>query len=234
MTLGIMQPYFLPYIGYWQLMAAVDRFVIYDNVKYTKQGWINRNRFLRDGHDAVFTVPLKKGSDHLAIGQREVADSFDRDKLLRALAESYRKAPQFASVFPLVERIVQAKVVNLFAYIQHSLEQVAASLDLQTPMIVSSTVAIDHSLTSEDKVIALCSALGADRYLNPINGRALYSKAAFAARGIRLEFLEPGIREYPQLGGPFVPSLSIVDVLMFNPLPTVREMLREAHVVPAV
>ena len=58
-TLGIMQPYFLPYIGYWQLLSAVDQFVVYDNIKYTKKGWINRNRFLRDGTDAVFTIPLK-------------------------------------------------------------------------------------------------------------------------------------------------------------------------------
>ena len=75
MTVGIMQPYFLPYIGYWQLLAAVDQFVVYDNIEYTKKGWINRNRFLRNGGDAFFTLPLKKGSDYLKIAERSSISS---------------------------------------------------------------------------------------------------------------------------------------------------------------
>jgi len=93
MTVGIMQPYFLPYIGYWQLLAAVDRFVIYDNIQYTKKGWINRNRFLRDGRDVYFTVPLKKASDYLNVVERQLADDFDRDQLLRTWSAAYRRAP---------------------------------------------------------------------------------------------------------------------------------------------
>src|SRR5205809_1520347 len=103
-----MQPYFLPYIGYWQLLAAVDRFVGYDNIQYAKKGWINRNRFLRNGADAFFTVPLKKGSDFLDIAERSIADDFDPATLLNPLAAAYRKAPCFAEVFPLIERIVTA------------------------------------------------------------------------------------------------------------------------------
>lgn len=229
-----MQPYFLPYIGYWQLMAVADRFVIYDNIQYTKKGWINRNRFLRDGHAEYFTVPLKKASDYLDVRDREVAPDFDRARMLRMLAASYRKAPQFAVIMPLLERIVGAPCTNLFAYVHHSLTEVAAFLEIPTPMVISSTIAIDHSLTAEDKVLAICRAMGADRYLNPFRGGVLYSASRFAAEGVRLELLQPVSSEYPQFGAPFVPDLSILDVLMFNPKPVVRKMLQEADVVAAV
>jgi len=229
-----MQPYFLPYIGYWQLMAAADRFVVYDNIQYTKKGWINRNRFLRDGADEYFTVPIKKASDFLAVRDREVAADFDRDRLLRMLSAGYRKAPQFAGVFPVIERIVRAPMTNLFDYLHHSLAETAAFLEIRTPLLVSSTIAIDHTLASEQKVLAICRALGADRYVNPIIGGAMYSPAAFAAESIRLELLRPRPREYAQFGAAFVPSLSIIDVLMFNPKATVRDMLSEADVIPAV
>jgi hypothetical protein len=234
MTLGIMQPYFLPYIGYWQLLAAVDQFVIYDNIQYTKKGWINRNRFLRDGQDVYFTVPLKKASDYLAVAEREVAADFDRDQLLRSWAAAYRRAPHLGEVWPLLERIVRAPLSNLFDYVHHSVTEVAAFLDIHTPIVVSSTIPIDHALRGEHKVLALCEALGADRYLNSIGGVELYSAPAFAARSVALEFLRPRPREYAQLGRPFVPNLSIVDVLMFNPKATVREMLSEADVIAPV
>ena len=229
-----MQPYFLPYIGYWQLLAAADRFVVYDNIQYTKKGWINRNRFLRGGGDAYFTVPLKQASDYADVVNRELADSFDRAAMLRSLEGSYRKAPRFAEVFPLVERIVQAPMTNLFEYLRHSIVEVARFLAISTPVVVSSTIAIDHALPAEKKVIAICRAQGARSYLNPIGGQELYSAPAFAAAGVRLEFLRPRPREYAQFGAPFVPNLSIVDVLMFNSTDTVQQMLREADVVPAV
>src|SRR5688572_33167817 len=127
MTVGIMQPYFLPYIGYWQLLAAVDRFVIYDNIQYTKKGWINRNRFLRDGRDVYFTVPLKKASDYLNVVERQLADDFDRDQLLRTWSAAYRRAPHVGDVMPVLERIVRAPIGNLFEYVQHSIAEMARS-----------------------------------------------------------------------------------------------------------
>lgn len=234
MTLGVFQPYFLPYIGYWQLMAAVDRFVIYDNIEYTKKSWINRNRFLQNGEAAYFTVPLKKGSDFLMVAERQLADEFDREKLVRTLWASYRKAPHFAAVAPVIERIIQAPLDNLYEYVHHSLVEIARYLEIATPLVVSSTIAIDHSLRSEQKVIALCQAMGADRYVNPVGGRGLYTAQTFAAQSIQLAFMEPRPISYPQFGDPFVANLSILDVLMFNSQPAVRALLREADVVPAV
>lgn len=220
-----MQPYFLPYIGYWQLLAAVDRFVVYDNIQYAKKGWINRNRFLRNGADAFFTVPLKKGSDFLNVADRSLADDFDPKTLLNPLAAAYRKAPFFDAVFPMIETIVTAGPRNLFEYLHHSLVVTADYLEIPTPIVVSSTVAIDHGLKSERKVLAICNALGATRYLNFVGGRDLYSPSTFARNGVELSFIQSRPIAYRQYDNPFVPSLSIVDVMMFNSRDAVRGML---------
>lgn len=226
-----MQPYFFPYIGYWQLLAAVDRFVVYDNIQYTKKGWINRNRFLRNGADVAFTLPLKKGSDFLNIGDRAIADDFDPDDLVNVLASAYRKAPFFEAAFPVVESIITAAPRNLFEYLHQSLVATAGYLEIDTPIVVSSTVAIDHGLKAERKVIALCQALGAGRYINSIGGRELYSAASFAEAGVELKFLQPRPIAYAQFGQPFVPALSILDVMMFNSKDAARAMLGEYDLV---
>jgi hypothetical protein len=228
MRLAIMQPYVLPYIGYWQLMGAVDRFVVYDNIKYTKKGWINRNRLLLNGQDATFSLPLAQGSDSLNVDQRELASSFDRRKLVNQFVGAYRKAPQFDAALPLLERVLLNPATNLFDYLWHGIHAVRNHLGLQTELVRSSAIAIDHEgLKAQDKVLALCEALGASTYINAIGGLELYRREAFAARGIELRFHKAHPIEYGQFGSPFVPWLSIVDVLMFNPATTVQSMLHE-------
>jgi len=216
MKVGIMQPYFLPYIGYFQLIAAVDLFVVYDNIKYTKKGWINRNRFLLDGRDELFSLPLRKGSDALEVRERDLAPDFDRAKLLNRLVEAYRRAPCFGEVVPLLQRIIARSGDNLFDFIHASLLDVCAWLDIGTPLLVSSTLDVDHGLQGQDRVLAICHHLGADTYVNATGGRDLYSHEHFAARGIELRFLQSRPCDYPQFGRPFVPWLSILDVMMFN------------------
>src|SRR6476646_6270368 len=106
MKAAIMQPYFLPYIGYFQLINACDVFIVYDNIKYTKKGWINRNRFLRNGADVLFSLPLRKDSDFLDVRERTIAPDFDPEKVLAALREAYRRAPHFGEAFAVVERVL--------------------------------------------------------------------------------------------------------------------------------
>jgi hypothetical protein len=225
MRLAIMQPYFLPYIGYFQLIAAVDRFIVYDRIKYTKKGWINRNRMLQNAKDVMFSLPLKAGSDALDVVEREVAADFNRDKLLNQFRGAYARAPQFEPTYAMLERIVRHPDNNLFGYIHHSLAAVCKHLGLHTPLQASSTVDFDNSLKGQDKVLALCKAAGATEYVNAIGGTELYQHETFAAQGIELQFLRPQPFEYSQFGAAFVPSLSIVDVLMFNPVDEVRGLL---------
>ena len=171
MRIAIMQPYFLPYIGYWQLLHAVDLFVLYDNIQYTKKGWVNRNRFLQNGKDVLFTIPLKKDSEFVAVVDRFIADEFDPERLLNQFAGSYRKAPFFETVFPVVRSIVNCSERNLFHYIHNSIRVISEFLNFQTPIVISSGVAIDHSLRGQEKVLALCKAQGANCYLNAIGGQ---------------------------------------------------------------
>lgn len=229
-SIAIMQPYFLPYIGYFQLIAAVDEFVIYDNIKYTKKGWINRNRFLLNGTDSTFTLPLQSAPDDLDVVERELAEAFNRKKLLNQLRGAYAKAPHFDSVFPLIERVVSNPDNNLFSYIHHSVTQVCAYIGIDTPIIVSSSVAIDHSLKAQAKVLGLCKARGAGVYINPIGGTGLYAREDFATEGIELKFHKASPLEYAQFGNGFVPWLSIVDVLMFNSPDRIRDAIFNNYV----
>lgn len=217
-----MQPYFFPYIGYFQLIAAVDLFVVYDNIKYTKKGWINRNRILRGGKDATFSLALKKDSDYLDIRDRHLAVDFNRQKLLNQLRDAYMHAPYFKQTFPLVEGIVQYKNTNLFCFLHHSISQICEHLDIKTNIKISSDIAIDHSLKNKEKVLALCKAVNARTYVNPIGGIDLYSKETFEHENIELKFIQTKYFEYPQFDEEFLPWLSIIDVLMFNSLDKIQ------------
>lgn len=216
MKLAIMQPYFFPYIGYFQLIAAADNFIIYDNIKYTKKGWINRNRILCDGGASVFSLPLKKDSDYLDVRQRELPANFDSEKLLRQLKQSYKKAPYFEETYALVSSIINYSELNLFNFLHNSIVNICNYLKINTNIIISSSVNIDHSLKSQEKVIELCMSLSAINYINPIGGIELYSQHAFNEKGININFIRSKNIKYKQFSNDFIPWLSIVDVLMFN------------------
>jgi hypothetical protein len=231
MKLAIMQPYFLPYIGYFQLIASVDKFVIYDNIKYTKKGWINRNRYLQNGKDSDFTIPLKKDSDFLDVRDRAVASDFNKPKMINKFIGAYRKAPYFDQVIPLIEHIVHYKENNLFWFIENSIRELCSFLQIGTEIVVSSTVAIDHSLKAQDKVLAICEKMGADIYINAIGGQVLYSREDFMKKAIDLKFIKANYIEYKQFDSVFVPWLSILDVMMFNSKESISEMLHKYQLI---
>ncbi len=220
--LAIMQPYFLPYIGYYQLIAAADLFIVYDNIKYTKKGWINRNRLLRNGSDAIFSLALKKDSDFLNVIQRELAEDFDRSRLLNQFRGAYSRAPYFRETFPLLENVVLNETQNLFHYIYNAILRTCEHIGITTEIRISSEVAVDEELKNQDKIIALCKTTGASTYINAIGGVDLYSRKIFEENGIDLKFIKSKPIEYRQFDPHFVPWLSIIDVLMFNPLDAVR------------
>ena len=228
-TVAIMQPYFFPYIGYFQLIAAADVFIVYDNIKYTKSGWINRNRMLLNGKDAMFSLPLKKASDCLDVRDRELAADFNPHKVLNQISGAYRRAPFFMQTFPLIEAILCRDERNLFTFIHHSLVATCKHIGISTEIRISSSIAIDHNLKNQAKVLALCAAVGASIYVNAIGGMELYSKDQFLAHGVELKFIKSTTVEYEQFGDTFVPWLSIIDVMMFNPVEAVAEMVRNKY-----
>ena len=233
MKLAIMQPYLFPYIGYFQLIQAADKFVVYDNIQFTKKGWINRNRILVNGKDEFITLPLKKDSDFLNINERKLADTFttDRIKLLRKLSEAYKKAPEFKHVFPLIESLINSNEENLFGFIFQSMQSVCKYLDIKTEFVISSAIPIDHQLKAQDKVIAICKALHASQYINPIGGLELYSKEVFKQNNIELNFIKANAVEYKQFSDEFVSALSIIDVLMFNPKEKVQQYVQSYYTI---
>jgi hypothetical protein len=229
MRLAIMQPYFMPYIGYFQLINSVDKFIIYDNIQYTKRGWINRNRILVNGKDQLITLPIKKDSDYLNVVERELSESWskDKDKMLNIIKSSYNKAPYFQETFELISKCVNNSETNLFNFIYDAINILNSYLDIKTPIIVSSTVEIDHTLKSQDKVLSICKSQNAEVYINSIGGVELYERKTFDQKGIRLNFIKSNPIQYKQFSSEFVPWLSIVDVMMFNSKEQIKNYLTQ-------
>ena len=215
MTLAIMQPYFFPYLGYFQLMREADTFVFYDDVSYIKGGWINRNSILSLNGPTRITLQVTGASSNKKINQ--VGVGANRLALIKTIAQAYAKAPYAAEIMVLIERCLTHEGDNLAEFLAFTLEQTARFIGLETRFITSSSLDIDPALSGPDRVLAVCHALDAARYINPIGGAQLYDKAAFGDAGLELGFLQPRLSPYPQYRrtGDFVPSLSIIDALMF-------------------
>jgi len=228
MTIAVMQPYLFPYIGYWQLIAAVDKFVLYDNIQFKKGGWFHRNNILSSGKKTLFTIPLKKDSYQLDVAERRLFEDASQHikKIIYQIENEYKKAPYFNDVFPLLESIFSIDEKNLFLYIYNSITKVAEYLQIDTEIVLSSTLKIDHTLKGQEKVLAINKYLHADHYINAIGGQLLYEKETFAKAGVRLNFIDTKITEYKQFDNVFVPSLSIIDIMMFNSREEIQVMLK--------
>lgn len=232
MKLGIMQPYFMPYIGYWQLMNYVDKYVIYDDVNFIKGGWINRNRILLNGNPSFFNIPMLGASSNKLINQIDVnLDKRVLGKKLRTLESAYEKAPQFPNVYPLLEKILGSEIENLAEYISNSIYLVSEYLGISTKFIVSSNLEKNCSLRGQEKVISICEILGADEYCNAIGGRELYSKQEFQRHNITLKFLESDRISYKQFDNEFQANLSLIDVMMFNSQKEIQQMLMKYRLI---
>lgn len=229
MKLAIMQPYLFPYLGYFQLIRAVDEFVVYDDVNYIKGGWINRNFILAHGNKQLVTMPLRGASPNQLINQVTVGGGID--KLLKTIRQRYGKAPQFTAVFPLVEDILKQQEQNLARFLDYQLRQICSFLGLNAKWHISSTLKKDNDLRGQEKVLAICEELGASQYINMVGGKLLYDRDVFAGRGVELSFLQPKTISYRQFGNEFVPNLSIIDVIMFNGKEQCAKLLEEYELV---
>lgn len=217
MKVGIMQPYFLPYIGYWQLLNAVDKYVIYDDVNFIKGGWINRNRILMNNEAKLFNVQMQGASPNKLINEVEVSQNLVwKKKFLKTIENAYRKAPFYNDVFPIIEEIINCDEVNLALYLANSIRKICDYLNIKTEIIISSDLKKDNDLKSQDKVIAICKELNGTEYYNAIGGQELYSYEDFKNEGIKLSFLKTSEIRYKQFKNDFISNLSILDVLMFN------------------
>jgi len=210
-----MQPYFFPYIGYWQLIHAVDRFVIYDDVNYIKGGWINRNRILINGQSTYITVPLNQPSPNRRICDTTLLPStIWRDKMVKMVEITYRKSAFFSEVFPVVEGLIRYETDSLSNYLAHHLQTLTAFMGIRTDLVVTSRCYENNELSGQERIIDICKREKATTYINPQGGQTLYDSEAFRKAGINLRFIIMRPFSYQQRSSGFVQHLSIIDVLM--------------------
>lgn len=227
MTLAVMQPYIFPYIGYFQLVQAVDTFIFYDDVNYIKGGWINRNKILLSGNEHFLTIPCLKASPNKRINEI----TFDRycsgfKKLEKTLTQAYRKAPYYNQIFPLISNILNTPSNSIAILAAESVKQIANYLEINVNFLTSSEHFPETKrLDRVARLILLCERTSTNRYINPIGGKGLYDKTYFKNRGIQLDFLKSHPIEYKQFTHKFIPWLSIIDVLMFNSIEDTKNLL---------
>lgn len=218
-----MQPYFMPYLGYWQLIKAVDKFVIYDDVNFIKGGWINRNNILLNNQRFLINLLLSGASSNKLINEIKVQGN--QTKLIKTIESAYKKAPMFDTVFPLFLQIMSFCNNNLAKFIGNSLIEVTNYLMIETEFIYSSDIEKDNSLRAQDKILHICNLLGAKQYINAIGGQELYDKESFDSQGLKLNFIKSELPPYKQFNNEFIPGLSIIDVMMFNSVEEINGML---------
>ena len=227
-----MQPYFFPYLGYFQLLHAVDRFVFLDDVQFIRRGWINRNRILLGGEAAAISVPVQHGDRSARIRDVSIAPGDWRRKRIEMLRHAYARAPHFDEIFPVVAQVIESPTESIVDLARSSVVRIAELLSLPTALVASSTGYGNEALRGQERIIDIAAREGASVYVNLPGGRDLYRGEGFERAGIALRFLRPEDRPYPQSAAEFVPRLSIIDLLMSVGVPAAREWLESYAVEP--
>ncbi|MFD2244921.1 WbqC family protein [Pontibacter ruber] len=234
-SIGIMQPYLFPYLGYFQLINLVNKFIIYDDVTFIKQGWINRNNILVNNQPFLFTVPLENASSFCLIRDTKLNNKFYfiwSEKFIKTLIQNYRKAPYFTNSIELVSEVLNKGAGTVSELALNSLTAVMDYLDIRTEIVPSSVVYQNSHLKGQTRVLDICNKEQAHHYINPLGGQELYSKEVFQNDGILLDFINPTVVPYTQFDKDnFVSRLSVIDVLMFNDPASIREMLNKYELV---
>jgi hypothetical protein len=216
MRIAVMQPYFFPYIGYFQLINAVDKFIIYNDVNYINKGWINRNNFLINNAPYCLTVPLSKASQNKLIYEVEILDDFKwKNKLKRTIELSYIKAPFFKEVYALLDNLLKQNYSSISEFNVAGIIEVCKYLSINTIIKENSQHYQNSGLSGQHRILDICTKESATHYINPIGGVNLYDKNYFIENKVSISFLQTTSVNYKQFNNEFVPSLSIIDILMF-------------------
>lgn len=229
MKIGIMQPYLFPYLGYFQLINTVDKFVIHDDVQFIKGGWINRNSILLNDDRFNFTFSVMKDHYYKNINERYYTENFTKEtkKFLTNISIGYKRAPYFESVYKLLENILNNKERNVSLFNTFSVMKICEYIGIDNEIMFSSKICKDNNLKSEERVIDINKCLKSNWYINPIGGKELYSRSNFEKQNIRLNFLMMNDAKYQQFNSNFINNLSIIDVLMFNSKDIIKELLEK-------
>ena len=230
MRIAVMQPYFFPYIGYFQLIKTVNKFIFYDDVNFIKNGWINRNRILLNGKPHYITIQLKNASSFSPINNIKFNDN--RNKIKKTIEQVYKKAPYFKSVYPIIEDCFSIQTEKISELAIYSVIHISKFLELNTIFEISSqSYLTTRTLGRTDRLKEICKINCADQYVNPIGGMDLYDKEDFLKVGVNLNFIKSKTIEYQQFDGVFEPWLSVIDVIMFNSKDAINNMLEQYELI---
>lgn len=226
-----MQPYFFPYLGYWQLINAVDTFVLYDDVNFIKRGWINRNNILLNKKAHLITLPLLNISQNKLINECFITDDKKViDNLIKTINLAYQKAPYYNNIFDKAVETLMFKG-NVCDVVLQSIFWIKDYLNINTEIIKSSAIHKNNELKAQDKILDIVKRLNGKLYINAIGGIELYDRKTFEENGIDLKFIKMNDIRYKQFDNEFVPNLSILDVMMFNSPEKIREMLDDYELI---
>ncbi|MBF0169637.1 MAG: WbqC family protein [Nitrospinae bacterium] len=221
MILGVMQPYFFPHLAYFDLIRRSDRWIVFDTVQYQPKSWMNRNRILhpKSGWQYIH-APVAKAPRFAPIAAQRVKDCAEAKRRVVAQLGHYRKkAPHYDAVVSLVEETFSGMASDRLVELNvRGMAAVCARLGIAfDPELFSAMhLSLPPINAPGEWALEICSALGADEYINPPGGRGLFDQAAFERRGIRLTISDPPDLEYLCTPYTFEPKLSILDVLMWN------------------
>ncbi len=228
MRIGIMQPYFFPYLGYYQLASHVDQFVFLDDVQMIRRGYIQRNYISLHGTPHRFNLPIKQCSQNKLINQHTFLEN--HEDFLRLLHNAYHQAPYFNIVHSLIKKILRehsnvaeccaASIYSVFSY-------------LEIPLSYAFSSSHPSQMKSQDRILELCNIFNADTYFNPIGGKELYDTDEFRQKSVQLFFFEGSFPLYKQNSAKssteFIPKLSMIDILMHASKEEVKQMLCMGH-----
>lgn len=232
MRLGIMQPYFLPWIGYFSLIESTDQFVIFDPVQYIRHGWINRNRILKPGlaEPQYIQIPLAKHARQTVIRDVTLSPNHDwKSRIFSQITHYKNRAPFYDQTRKILQNCFDVETASIVELNVHCLQTICSALEIPFHPTLHGDIdtEIEPANHASEWALHIADALGASSYINPNGGREFLFPEPFASRGIELKFLTNDLQPYPQRNAQFVPGLSIVDVLMFNDLDQTRKQITQ-------
>lgn len=231
MKLGVMQPYFFPYIGYYQLIDHVDQWVVFDKTQYIRKGWVNRNRVLHPDVNKEWnyiTVPVRKHDKSTPISLIEINNDLQWKKEIAGKLSHYKRvAPYYQAVLDLLDECFSQEAELLSDFLITCLSASCERLQIDfSPLVFSKmNLNIDDAKHAGQWALNIASALDAQEYVNPPGGYKIFDEAEFRAKSVNLRFLSSSISSYNQGKRPFVSGLSIIDVMMWNSADQIKEML---------
>lgn len=229
MKVGIMQPYFFPYLGYFQLINYVDKWIFFDDVQYINHGWMNRNRILHPKEGWLYIIlPLQKHSRDDLIKDIKINNNENwREKILGQLSHYKKKAPYYNNTIDLVNECLNVYENNLVNVNVNIISVICNYLDINFDYEISSHCKFDYSNVNDagEWALRICEQINANEYINPPGGYDLFNIDKFNNSNINLKFLKMNDIVYSQKRSNFEPGLSIIDVLMFNSKEDIKNML---------